>query len=68
MTITVSEQALGELWQEANPTPQHADASDPFDVVLKYPSKLGKGFRRNIEYQEGIDTTINDYQLQDNVI
>ncbi|MES1023259.1 AraC family transcriptional regulator [Gloeocapsa sp. BRSZ] len=68
MTIIVSEQALGELWQEANPTLQHADASDPFDVIQRYPSKLGQGFRCNIEYQEGIEIRIDDYQLHDNVI
>ncbi|AFZ30610.1 transcriptional regulator, AraC family [Gloeocapsa sp. PCC 7428] len=68
MTVTISEKTFGELWQEANPTLQHADASDPFDVIRKYPSKLGQGFRRNIEYQEGIEIRIDDYQLHDNVI
>ncbi|MUL37321.1 helix-turn-helix transcriptional regulator [Gloeocapsopsis dulcis] len=68
MTVTISEQSLRELWQEANPTPQHADASDPCDVIWKYPSRLGQGFQRNIEYQEGIEITIEEHQLHDHVI
>lgn len=47
MIITVSEQTFGELWQEANPTIQHADSLDRFDVIRKYPSKLGQGFLCN---------------------
>lgn len=68
MTITISEQTFGELLQEANPTPQHADALDPYDVILKYPSRLGQGFQRKIEYQEGIEIAIEDHQLHDNVV
>jgi len=68
MTISISEQTFGELWQEANPTIQHADASDPFDVIQKYPSRLGQGFQRRIEYQEGIEITIEDYQLDHDLI
>jgi AraC-like DNA-binding protein len=68
VTISISSQACEELWQAANPNPQQVDPSDRWDTVWKVPSELGQGFRREIEWQEGIELEIDDYQLHDAVL
>lgn len=68
MTISISSQAYGELWQAANPNPQQVDSSDRLDTLWRVPSELGQGFRREIEWQEGIEIEIDDYQLHDTVL
>jgi AraC family transcriptional regulator, transcriptional activator of the genes for pyochelin and ferripyochelin receptors len=68
VTMTISSQAYWELWQEANPTLQHTDGSDPLDIIRKVPPALGQGFRREIEWQEGVHLAIDDYQLHDHVL
>jgi AraC family transcriptional regulator, transcriptional activator of the genes for pyochelin and ferripyochelin receptors len=66
--LTISESAYSDLWEEANPTPQIVDPADPLDTLLRVPKDLGQGFLREIEWREGLNLTIEDYQLHDPVI
>lgn len=68
MTISITSQTYWDLWQETNHTPQQVDPSDPLDGFQRVPPTLGQGFRREIEWQEGIELAIEDYQLHDNVL
>jgi AraC family transcriptional regulator, transcriptional activator of the genes for pyochelin and ferripyochelin receptors len=61
--LTLSEAAYDALWDETNPSPQSSDSSDSLDTLWKVPIELGKGFRREIDWREGLNLTIGDYQL-----
>lgn len=66
--LTISESVYDALWQEANPKPSAIDPADPLDVLLKVPAELGQGFRREIQWREGLNLTIEDYQLHRNLV
>lgn len=68
MTITISDQDYWDLFQEANVTQQNKEQSQVLDVILKYPAVLGQGFLREIELQEGLNLTVEDYQLHKDLI
>lgn len=65
--LTISESAYDDLWQETNSTPQAIDPTDPLDTLFKVPVELGQGFRREIEWREGLHLTIDDYQYDRDV-
>jgi hypothetical protein len=52
-----------DLWQETNLTPQLIDPTDPLDTRWKVPAELGQGFRREIDWREGLNLSIDDYLL-----
>lgn len=66
--LTISESAYDALWDETNAVPQKIDPTDPLDTLLKVPVELGQGFRREIEWREGLNLSIDDYQLHDPLI
>ncbi|MEH1831739.1 MAG: AraC family transcriptional regulator [Nostoc sp.] len=71
MTITVSEQAYNELFQEAKETTTYLtakDQSNEWDSIYKYPPTLGQGLIRRIRLREGIWLWIKDYQLHDDFV
>jgi AraC family transcriptional activator of pyochelin receptor len=68
MTITISQQAYWELFQQANDTWQHSESSDVLDLTWKYPAVLGQGFFREMELHEGLELTITDCQLDNDLI
>lgn len=49
MTITFSQQAYDDLFQETVERSQHPDPDDPLDVVYKYPRQLAQGYWREIQ-------------------
>mgnify|MGYP002780683998 CR=1 FL=1 len=63
--LAISESDHNALWEETNSTPQLVDPADPLDLLLKVPVELGQGFRREIEWREGLNLTIDDYQPHD---
>jgi len=63
MITTISAQAYEELWQEANPTLQQPNLLNYSDVILQFPPELGQGFQQAINLHEGIELTIDNYQL-----
>ncbi|WNN91400.1 hypothetical protein [Gloeocapsopsis dulcis] len=76
MTITISQQAYWELFQEIQETnfPLTSltkdgcrDRTDEFDTIWNYPVALGQGFFRIIQLQEGLELAIADYQLHDDL-
>lgn len=68
MTITLSQQAFDELFQETVEPSQHPDPDDVMDVVYKYPRRLGQGYWRNIHLREGLELAIGNLQLRDRMI
>jgi AraC family transcriptional regulator, transcriptional activator of the genes for pyochelin and ferripyochelin receptors len=61
--LTISESAYDDLWNQANPVPQRIDPHDPLDTLFKVPAELGQGFRREIEWWEGLHLAIDDQQF-----
>ncbi|MGG6270020.1 helix-turn-helix domain-containing protein [Leptolyngbya sp. AN03gr2] len=61
--ITISESAYDALWDETNAVSQTLDPTDSLDTLFKVPAELGQGFRREIEWREGLHLSIDDYQL-----
>jgi hypothetical protein len=39
------------------------DPTDPLDTLWKVPAELGQGFRREIDWREGLNLSIDDYLL-----
>ncbi|MEH2253111.1 helix-turn-helix transcriptional regulator [Nostoc sp.] len=71
MTITISEQAHKELFQEAEATTSlmpATDQSNQWDRICQYPPTLGQGLIRGIRLREGIWLSIYDYQLHDELV
>ncbi|MBE9016325.1 helix-turn-helix transcriptional regulator [Chroococcidiopsidales cyanobacterium LEGE 13417] len=75
MTITISQQALNDLFQEtverylrSASLTQHPDPEDPLDVMYKYPQPLGQGYWREIKLRQGLELTIGDLQLRDRMV
>jgi AraC family transcriptional regulator, transcriptional activator of the genes for pyochelin and ferripyochelin receptors len=62
--LTVSEADYDALWNEANTMPRAIDPSDPLDILWNLPTELGQGFRREIDWREGLNLAISDYQLR----
>lgn len=67
MTITISQQAYWELFQEVEETARY-DPSDPLDVTWQYPQQLGQGYVREIQLREGLELEIINFWLQDRLI
>jgi AraC-like DNA-binding protein len=65
--LTISESAYNDLWEETNPTPQAIDPTDPLDTLLRVPKDFGQGFRRQIEWPEGVSLEIDDYRWHRNL-
>lgn len=68
MTITISQQAFNELFQETVERSQHPDPDDPLDVMYKYPQPVGQGYWRDIHLRQGLELTIRDLQLRDRMV
>ncbi|MUG92596.1 hypothetical protein F7734_09045 [Scytonema sp. UIC 10036] len=67
MTITISQQAHEELFQEVDQN-QHHDPDDQLDVTCKFPQTLGEGYHRRIELRQGLLLEIESCQRPDNLI
>ncbi|UKO96914.1 hypothetical protein [Nostoc sp. UHCC 0870] len=70
MTITISQQAFDELWQEirTNGTSRYPDPKDQFDVMYHVPQAFGRGYWREIQLREGLQLTIADYKVSDRLM
>ncbi|NEU76146.1 helix-turn-helix transcriptional regulator [Hassallia byssoidea VB512170] len=68
MTITLSQQAFDELFQETVERSQHPDPDDVLDVVYKYPRRLGQGYWRVIQLRQGLELIIGNLQMRDRMI
>jgi hypothetical protein len=68
MSISISEQAFEDLFEETVEYSQHPDTVDPLDVVCKYPELLGKGYTRDIKLRKGLHINILDVQIRDRFI
>ncbi|MBE9190066.1 helix-turn-helix transcriptional regulator [Gloeocapsopsis crepidinum LEGE 06123] len=75
MTITISEQAYRELFQEIQESDPSLALLDQksgnfvgHDIIWRYPSRFGQGFVREISLRDGLDLAIANYQLHDDII
>ncbi|MEH2244577.1 hypothetical protein [Nostoc sp.] len=71
MTITISQKAHKELWQEAEATTRLMPAtaqSNQWDQIWQYPPTLGQGLIRRIPLRKGIWLSIYHYQLHDDLV
>ncbi|MEH2466208.1 hypothetical protein [Nostoc sp.] len=68
MTITISQQAHEELWQEVDETRQSNDPDDQLDITYKCPQALGEGYSRRVELRQSLLLEIESYQRHDNLI
>lgn len=66
MTLTLSEDELGQLWATVKPQDRHLGC-DQFEQWLPYPKKLGTGYKRLIQLREGLELIIHDYCLRDHL-
>ncbi|MDF5710646.1 MAG: hypothetical protein PUP90_23990 [Nostoc sp. S4] len=67
MRITLSQQALDELFQETVEPLQHPDPDDVLDVMYKYPRQLGWSYWQEIYLPEGLELIIGNLQLPDRI-
>ncbi|RFP52707.1 MAG: AraC family transcriptional regulator [Limnothrix sp. CACIAM 69d] len=65
MTITTSEEAAVELYQETLAQARHPDSTDRHDRLLVYPAWLWEGHMREVELREGFEVQIHHYRLRD---
>jgi AraC-like DNA-binding protein len=68
MTITLSEQALYELFEETLEPLHHDDPNDKFDRIYKYPEIIGGGYWRFIELREGLSLEIGSLKMHDRTV
>ncbi|MEH2182997.1 hypothetical protein [Nostoc sp.] len=68
MTITISEKAFDELFEETVEPCQYPDPDDVLDVVCKLPQWQGQGYWRNIQLRQGLVLTIGNFQMCDRTI
>lgn len=67
MTIIFSEVDYWELWEESYQNTQRLSDADSSEIILECPQQLGKGYRRQIQLQHGIDLLIHNYDLYENL-
>lgn len=63
MTISLSEQANVDLYQEMFAQAQFPDPEDELDLLLQQPEWLAEGYEREITLREGLELVIYDYRL-----
>ncbi|MEH2010800.1 hypothetical protein [Nostoc sp.] len=68
MTITISQQAHEELWQEVEETRQSNDPDDELDITCKCPQALAEGYSQRVELRQSLLLEIESYQRHDNLI
>lgn len=68
MTITLSQQAFDELFEETVEPSQHPDPNDALDVVYNYPQQLGQGYWRRIQLRQGLELIIGNLRMRDRMI
>ena len=68
MTVTISGTSYSEELLETEHTKRPFDPFDPLDVLWQYPSRLGSGTCRIIQLREGLEITISNIQLHDDLI
>lgn len=67
MTLTISQQAYWELFEEEKSEGHQNVQTDEFDVTWSYPFQLGQGYWREIQLRDGLELTIADYQLHEDL-
>ena len=67
MPITISQQDYWDLVRETQ-RQQNSNHNDKFDITWQYPEQLGKGTYREIQLRQGVELSIDDYRLHDDVI
>jgi AraC-like DNA-binding protein len=68
MTSTILQQAYWELFEEKKSEGKnHAARTDEFDTTWAYPSQLGQGYWREIQLRDGLELTIANYQLHEDL-
>ncbi|MEA5569265.1 AraC family transcriptional regulator [Anabaena sp. UHCC 0399] len=66
MSITISQPDFWELFSETEEIQNQC--ADKFETICPYPQALGQGNLRYIHLREGLELTIADYQLHDDLI
>ncbi|MEH1928081.1 MAG: hypothetical protein V7K14_00005 [Nostoc sp.] len=62
MTITMTGEEEGELWDEVAQSVMCDATSDTFEFTYEMPKQLGKGGSRSIEVHPEISLAIMDYK------
>ncbi|PIG90722.1 AraC family transcriptional regulator [Gloeocapsopsis sp. IPPAS B-1203] len=65
MTISMSEQAADDLYEEMLAHAKYPDPKDDLDLLLHCPSWLSEGYVREIELREGLELRIDNFRLCD---
>jgi AraC-like DNA-binding protein len=66
MPITLTQADYQTLLNEAEQSEQGIFRQS--DTTLEYPTALGQGYYRNIELRQGLELSVANYQLQDDLI
>ena len=72
MTIILSQRDHWELVQQTTQTESSFSSSAQedgnTDIIWKYPSRLGQGFVRDVQFREGLCLQLTDYQVREDII
>jgi AraC family transcriptional regulator, transcriptional activator of the genes for pyochelin and ferripyochelin receptors len=60
--LTITQSDLDALWHESWHAALAPDPKDPDDVLLKMPTELGLGFRREVYWEEELHLAIDRFQ------
>lgn len=66
MAVEISRTDYDALWQQANPTPQHADRSGFVEVREFVPQQLGQGYTQRLRWQD-IDLLLFNVQFHKDI-
>jgi hypothetical protein len=64
MTISISSQAIDDLFQEVEPT-RHPDPEDTLDSMGQYPTFFAQGYWRTIQLRDGLRLGIGNLRMRD---
>jgi AraC-like DNA-binding protein len=68
MAIALSKANWNDLWKMSWQQASSVDPTDVSDVMVKCPSSLATGYKRDISLPNGIDLTLHRYQFHEDVI
>jgi AraC-like DNA-binding protein len=68
MKIALLQEDFFELLEEVRQNGENSHNADDSDTLLAYPRQLGKGYIREIELRAGLDLSIRNYELYNDLV
>lgn len=67
MALILSEATWSKLWHESRQQAHPSDPNDGGDLIALCPPQLATGYKRDIALRNGIDLTLHQYELHDDL-